>query len=48
MVSRKFGISPEAASQRVLKLYAEGKTVRIAKGNYLAAEVAKGREGAEA
>lgn len=38
MVARKFNISSEAASQRLLNLLKSGQVARIAKGKYLAAE----------
>lgn len=51
MVARKFNISPEAASQRLLNLYNAGKVARVDKGEYVDAIIVKGgakHENAEA
>lgn len=40
MVARRFNISEEAASQRMLNIYSEGSSVRVAKGQYVLKEFA--------
>jgi predicted Rossmann fold nucleotide-binding protein DprA/Smf involved in DNA uptake len=41
MVARKFNITPEAASQRLLKLFKGGQVMRVAFGQYVSAPTAK-------